>query len=422
MLDLRYIRSHPDEVKEGVRKKRATVDIDRLLALDAELLNLHQRLDHLRAQRNELSKAVPRATGDEKQGLIEQSRDIGEQLKADEPRERGLSAEVERLLLQVPNPPAPDVPVGSDERDNVLVKSWGEPPRFPFAPVDHATLMERLDLVELARGSKVAGHRGYFLKREAALLDLALMRFALDLLGARGFVPMSAPSLVRTEALTATGHSPGGEEETYHLERDDLWLAGTSEVPVTSMYSGEELLAEELPRQLACFSPCFRREAGSYGRDVRGVFRVHQFNKVEQFIFCRADEDESRQWHEHLLGNAEALVQALELPYRVVNCCTGELALGQKKRYDIECWLPSEERYRETQSCSYYFDYQARRANIRYRDADGKLHYVHTLNNTALASPRILLPLLEVHQRADGSVRIPAALQPYMGGCTEIRR
>jgi seryl-tRNA synthetase len=422
MLDLRYVRTHPEAVKRGARQKHVSVDVDRLLAGDAELLALRQQLDELRARRNELSRAVPRASAEERQELIRQSRELGEALAAGEPRERSLQEELQALLLQLPNPPAPDVPEGRDESENVPLRFWGEPPRFDFTPLDHVALMERLDLVELARGAKVSGHRGYFLKREAALLDLALMRFALDRLVQDGFLPLTAPSLVRTEALLATGHFPGGEDETYHLERDDLWLAGTSEVPVTSLYRDEILDAEVLPLRLACFSPCFRREAGSYGRDLRGVFRVHQFNKVEQFIFCAADEAESRRWHERLLANAEALMQALELPYRVVNCCAGELSLGQKKRYDVEFWLPSEARYREAQSCSFYLDFQARRANVRYRTADGSVRYVHTLNNTALASPRILLPLLEVHQQADGSVRIPEALRPYLGGLSEIRR
>jgi seryl-tRNA synthetase len=421
MLDLRYVRANPQAVKEGVRKKRASIDVDRLLALDAEALELRGRVEQLRARVNEVSKQVPRASGEEKQRLIQEARQTGDQLKGLEPRLRELDEAVHALLLAVPNPPADDVPEGDTEDDNVPVKFWGEPTRFDFPVLDHVALMEKHDLVELERGARVAGHRGYFLKREAALLDMALMRFAMDQLAARGFVPMTAPSMVRTFALTATGHFPGSEEETYLLERDDLWLSGTAEVPMTSMYSGEILRHDELPKLFVCFSPCFRREAGSYGRDLKGVFRVHQFNKVEQFILCRADETESIEWHEELLAISESLMQALELPYRVVNCCTGELALGNRKRYDVETWVPSEGRYRETQSCSYYLDYQARRANVRYRDADGTVRFAHTLNNTALATPRLLMPLLENHQQPDGSVRIPAALHSYMNGLTEIR-
>lgn len=422
MLDLRYVRANPEQVRAGARKKRVAVDIDQLLDLDSDLLALRQEVEHLRARLNETSRAVPRATGEEKQRLIQEGRHTGERIKALEPRLRDLESRVHGLLLAVPNPPADDVPEGDTEDDNVPVRSWGEPPQFDFAPLDHVALMERLDLVELERGARVGGHRGYFLKREAALLDLALMRFALDRLGQQGFVPLTAPSMVRGAALTATGHFPGGEEETYSLERDDLWLSGTAEVPLTSMYGGEILAQADLPKQLACYSPCFRREAGSYGRDLKGIFRVHQFNKVEQFVLCQADEAESVRWHEQLLANAEALLQALELPYRVVNCCTGELSLSHKKRYDVECWVPSENRYRETQSCSYYLDYQARRANLRYRDAQGTVRYAHTLNNTALATPRLLVPLLENHQQPGGAIRLPAALSPYMNGLSEIRR
>ena len=422
MLDLRFVRTHPEAVREGARKKRAAVDVDALLRLDAEALAARRQVEQLRARLNETSRQVPRAAAAEKQRLIQVGRQMSDQLKALEPRLRDLDEQVQALLLAVPNPPAADVPEGDTEDDNVPVKFWGEPPKFDFPPLDHVALMERHDLVELERGARVGGHRAYFLKREAALLDLALMRFALDQLAAKGFVPMTAPSMARTAAFTATGHFPGSEDETYRLERDDLWLSGTAEVPLTSMFAGEILRHDELPMRFACYSPCFRREAGSYGRDLKGVFRVHQFNKVEQFVLCRADEAESVAWHERLLANSEALLQALELPYRVVNCCTGELGLGHKKRFDVECWVPSEGRYRETQSCSYYLDYQARRANVRYRDADGAVRFVHTLNNTALATPRLLIPLLEIHQRADGSIRMPEALRPYLNGLAEIRR
>ena len=422
MLDLRYVRANPDLVKEGVRRKRATVDIDDLLAADREALSLRQRVEGLRARQGEVSRAVPKAAGDERAALIAEGRRLGDEVRALEGPLKELDQKVESILLRVPNVPSADVPEGKNEDDNVVVKHVGALPAFDFTPLDHVALMERHDLVELERGARVAGHRGYFLKREAALVEMALMRFALERLWERGFVPATAPSFARTAAFTATGHFPGSEEETYHLERDDLWLSGTAEVPMTSMYAGEILSASELPILYAAYSPCFRREAGSYGRDLKGVFRVHQFNKVEQFVICAADEAESIRWHETLLANAESLMQALELPYRVVNCCGGELGLGHRKRYDVEAWVPSEGRYRETQSCSYYLDYQARRANLRYRDATGTVRHAHTLNNTALATPRLLMPLFENHQQADGSIRIPEALRPYLGGMSEIRR
>ena len=422
MLDLRFIRANPDLVKEGARRKRASVDIDELLETDREALALRQQVERLRAQQGEVSRSVPKASGDERATLIAEGKRLGDEVRSLEGPLRELDQKVEALLLRVPNVPSADVPEGVNEDDNVPVKHVGTPRAFDFTPLDHVALMEKHDLVELERGARVAGHRGYFLKREAALLEMAVMRFALDRLWERGFVPMTAPSFARTSAFTATGHFPGSEEETYHLERDDLWLSGTAEVPLTSMYAGEILQAAQLPILYAAYSPCFRREAGSYGRDLKGVFRVHQFNKVEQFVICEADEAESIKWHETLLANAESLMQALELPYRVVNCCGGELGLGHRKRYDVEAWVPSEGRYRETQSCSYYLEYQARRANLRYRDASGTVRHVHTLNNTALATPRLLMPLLENHQQADGSIRIPEALRPYLNGMAEIRR
>mgnify|MGYP003337307757 FL=1 len=422
MLDLRFIRANPDLVKEGARRKRASVDIDELLETDREALALRQRVERLRARQGEVSRSVPKASGDERVALIADGRRLGDEIRALESPLKELDQKVESLLLRVPNVPSADVPEGVNEDDNVPVKHVGTPRTFDFTPLDHVALLEKHDLVELERGARVAGHRGYFLKREAALLEMAVMRFALDRLWERGFVPMTAPSFARTSAFTATGHFPGSEEETYHLERDDLWLSGTAEVPLTSMYAGEILQAAQLPILYAAYSPCFRREAGSYGRDLKGIFRVHQFNKVEQFVICEADEAESIKWHETLLANAESLMQALELPYRVVNCCGGELGLGHRKRYDVEAWVPSEGRYRETQSCSYYLEYQARRANLRYRDASGTVRHVHTLNNTALATPRLLMPLLENHQQADGSIRIPEALRPYLNGMAEIRR
>jgi seryl-tRNA synthetase len=422
MLDLRFVRANPDLVKEGARRKRASVDIDELLGADREALALRRQVERLRAQQGEVSRSVPKAAGDERASLIAEARRLGDEIRALEGPLKQVDQKVESLLLRVPNVPSADVPEGVNEDDNVPVKHVGTPRTFDFTPLDHVALLEKHDLVELERGARVAGHRGYFLKREAALLEVAVMRFALDRLWERGFVPMTAPSFARTSAFTATGHFPGSEEETYHLERDDLWLSGTAEVPLTSMYAGEILSMAQLPILYAAYSPCFRREAGSYGRDLKGVFRVHQFNKVEQFVICEADEAESIKWHETLLANAEALMQALELPYRVVNCCGGELGLGHRKRYDVEAWVPSEGRYRETQSCSYYLEYQARRANLRYRDATGTVRHVHTLNNTALATPRLLMPFLENHQQADGAIRIPDALRPYLNGMAEIRR
>lgn len=281
--------------------------------------------------------------------------------------------------------------------------------------------MQKLDMVDIERAVKVAGSRSYVLKGDAARLELALINFALDRMASKGFTPLIVPAMARDFCFIGNGQFPKGRDQVYELVDQDLFLVGTAEVSITGMYKDEILKAEDLPLKFVGYCPCFRQEAGTYGKDTRGVFRIHQFNKVEQYIICKADHEESVRWHEQLLQNAEELIQALEIPYRVVNVCTGDMGDGKVGMYDLECWVPSENRYRETHSCSYLHDWQARRANIRYRDEDGKVKFVHTLNNTAIATPRILIPLLETHQQADGSVRIPEALRPYMGGQQFIR-
>jgi seryl-tRNA synthetase len=418
MLDLAFIRANPDVVKDAARRKRVNVDIDALLELDARMQEARRETEATRAAQNRLSKQI-QAAGKDKEArdrLIAEGKELATTLKDLEPRLRELEAQLYEQLLIVPNIPDASVPDGLDDNDNVEIKRWGEPPRFDFQPLDHVELMERLNLVDLERGAKVAGSRSYVLKNDAARLELALMMFALDRVSKKGYTPLIVPALAKEHAFIGNTQFPRGRDQVYALEKDELFLVGTAEVSITGMFKDEILREDQLPMRMVGFSPCFRREAGTYGKDTRGVLRVHQFNKVEQYIICRNDHEESVRWHETLLANAEELVQALELPYRVVVVCTGDLGDGQVKKYDIECWLPSEGRYRETHSCSYFHDYQARRSNTRYRDKDGVVRYVHTLNNTALASPRIMLPLLENHQQADGSIRIPEALQPYLGG------
>jgi seryl-tRNA synthetase len=342
-------------------------------------------------------------------------------------RERVLDTELTAVeeeshgcLLRIPNIAAADVPEGASEADNVELRRVGEPPRFDFEWKDHIQLGADLDLVDIGRAAKLAGSRTYILKNDGALLELAVLRYALDKLLARGFEPMIVPTLVRRRPLEGTAYFPGGEEQTYACERDELFLVGTSEVPVTSYHCDEILAHEELPRLYAGYSTCYRREAGAAGRDTKGLYRIHQFNKVEQVVVCANDEEESKRHHQAILANAEEILQDLELPYRVVNVCGGDLGAGQVQKFDIETWMPSREGYGETHSASRFHDYQARRLNLRYRDAEGKVHFCHTLNNTAIASPRILIALLEVHQQADGSVRIPECLRPYMGGRAAI--
>ncbi|HZN60563.1 MAG TPA: serine--tRNA ligase, partial [Planctomycetota bacterium] len=306
------------------------------------------------------------------------------------------------------------------DKENVEVRKWGEPPRFDFAPRDHIQLGEALDLVDFRRAAQLAGSRNYILKNEGALLELAVLRFALDELVKKGFAPMIVPTLVNREPLVGTAYFPGGEEQAYACEKDGLYLIGTSEVPVTAFHTDEMLEESQLPRLYAGYSACYRREAGAAGKDTKGLYRIHQFSKVEQVVVCKADEAESKQFHQFILANSEELLQKLGLPYRVVNVCGGDLGGPQIQKFDIETWMPSRGGYGETHSASRFYDYQARRLNLRYRDAQGKARFCHTLNNTAVASPRILIPILENYQQADGSVTIPEALRPYLGGRSRI--
>jgi seryl-tRNA synthetase len=420
MLDLAFIRTHPDAVKEAARVKNNPIDIDGLLALDQQVLTLQREVEEARARQNALSKRIQQAAKEknieQRNALIAEGKQLAETIKEKEPLLSQLQEERYQMLLLVPNIPDPSAPIGKDENDNVPIKYWGEKPVFDFQPLDHYELMQKLDLVDIERAVKIAGSRSYALKGDAARLELALMNFAFDRIARKGFTPLIVPAMARDFCFIGNGQFPKGRDQVYQIDEQDLFLVGTAEVSITGMYKDEIFKAEDLPMTFVGYCPCFRQEAGTYGKDTRGVFRIHQFNKVEQYVICRADHEESVRWHEQLLQNSEELVQALELPYRVVNVCTGDMGDGKVGMYDLECWIPSEGRYRETHSCSYFHDWQARRVNIRYRDEEGKLKFVHTLNNTALASPRILIPLLETHQQADGSVRIPEALRPYMGG------
>lgn len=425
MLDLAFIRNYPDIVKEAARLKNNPIDIDALLELDQRVLALQRQVEETRAKQKQLSKSIQQAAKEKnallRDMLIAEGKQLAEQIKEMEPQLTQLIEERYNMLLLVPNIPDANAPVGKDENDNVPIKYWGEPTRFDFQPLDHYELMQKLDMVDIERAVKVAGSRSYVLKGDAARLELALLNFAMDRMASKGFTPLIVPAMARDFCFIGNGQFPKGRDQVYGLVDQDLFLVGTAKVSITGMYKDEILKVEELPLKFVGYCPCFRQEAGTYGKDTRGVFRIHQFNKVEQYIICKADHEESVRWHEHLLQNAEELVQALEIPYRVMSVCTGDMGDGKVGMYDLECWVPSENRYRETHSCSYLHDWQARRANIRYRDEDGKVKFVHTLNNTAIATPRILIPLLETHQQADGSVRIPEALRPYLGGQQFIR-
>lgn len=422
MLDIRTIRDRVEDVKHAVKVKGYDVDIDRVLALDDRRRELLQSSEGLRARRNTRSKEIRTLQGDDRQAAIEEVRDLKAELSAQEEELGAVQAEYQVLMDKVPQIPDPSSPIGPDDSGNVVIKNWGTPREFDFEPRSHEDLGEMLGIIDKERATRFAGGRSYILRGDGALLELAVMRLALDTVLERGFTPILGPLMVNARALYGTGFFPGGEEDTYNLERDEKWLIGTSEVHLVAQHTDEILDLEQLPLLYTGYSPCFRREAGSYGRDTRGVFRVHQFSKVEQVVICKADPESSREMHEFLLQNAELVLQKLELPYEITNVCTGDMGLGKVRQYDVNTWMPSRKMYSETHSCSSLHDFQARRLNIRYRDEEGQIQVCHTLNNTAVASPRILIPLLENHQNEDGSINIPKALQPYMGGREVIGR
>ena len=420
MLDLKFIRENVDSVKKAIQQKRVNLNLDELLGADQQVTEIKKRLQVLQEEKNANAKKVPKASPEERKGLIEHGRTIGQEISALEPEVLVKEEELKKLLWLTPMVPASDVPVGKDDSENVERKKVGTPPEFPFALKDHVDVILKNNWAEFERMAAVSGSRMLALKNELALYEFAVLRFALDFLAKKKSQIITVPAMVREQALYGTGHFPTGREQVYYLQEDDMYLSGTAEVPVTSLHSGEILTEASLPIRYGAFSPCIRREAGSAGKDVRGLMRVHQFNKVEQFIFCKNDADESAKWHQEILGTSEEILQAFELPYRIIEVCTGDMGAGKFRMHDIEAWIPSEKRYRETHSCSSLHDWQARRANLRYRDANDKVQFIHTLNNTAVATPRILIPLLENHQLENGAVKIPKALQPYMGGLDRI--
>ena len=416
MLDKRFIREHPDQVKAAVRVKGINLDVDELLDLDRESRRLQTELDHAQAFRKSSSKEYARADEGRRAELKIEHEKLEAQLKSLREQLAETSEALNGLMLLTPTIPWPGAPVGPDESANVVIRSFGEPPGFGFPPLDHVDLLEQRGWADFARARKVSGERAYALTGDMVLFERAVHSYALDLLRGKDFTLVSVPSLVREEALTGTGQFPAHREETYAIPADDLYLAGTAEVALVRFHSDEILDRKQLPIRYAGISPCFRREAGSAGRDVRGLLRVHQFEKVEQFVICPAELADSDRWHEQLLGTAEELLQGLGLAYQVVECATGDMGAGKYRMNDINTWLPSLGAYRETHSCSSLLDWQARRANLRYRDADGTVRFAYTLNNTAIATPRILAALVENFQTEQAQVAVPAVLQPYLGG------
>jgi seryl-tRNA synthetase len=403
MLDKRFIRDNPDIVKNAVRVKGIALDVDELLHLDVQARKLQGELDDAQAQRKRSSKEWAKADQARREQLKAESDQLNEHLQALREQLADTTARLDAMLLLTPTIPWEGTPVGPDESANVVIRTVGTPPEWR-------------GWADFERARRVAGERAYALTGDAVLLERAMLSYALDVLRAKDFTLVSVPVLVREEPLIGTGQFPAHREETYAITADDLYLAGTAEVALTGFHSGEILDRNQLPIRYAGVSPCFRREAGSAGRDVRGLLRVHQFEKVEQFVICAADDAESDRWHAQLLGTAEELLQGLGVAYQVMECSTGDMGAGKYRMNDINSWLPSLGTYRETHSCSSLHDWQARRANVRYRDADGIVRFAYTLNNTAIATPRLLAVLIENFQQSDGQVAVPEVLRSYLGG------
>ena len=430
MIDLQDLRDRPDAYKTAAKNKNIEIDIDALLKLDDERKALIPGIEEQRAKQNEASKQIPQLEGDEKQALLAEMKTLSEELKSSEAKLKEVEDQWKSMQLMLPSVPLDSVPVGKDDSENVEVRKEGELPTFDFEPKDHITLGEELDMLDFKRAANVAGSRSYYLKGEGARLQQALMRYTMDHLHAKGWTLFSPPLMANFDAFMGTGFFPGADENNIYIVggtedgemvSDNLHLIGTSEVTVCSYHQGEILAATDLPKRYAGYSACFRREAGSYGKDTKGLYRVHQFEKVEQVVLCKADVDEAMKLFAEIRQNAEEVLQALKLPYRVIDVCTGDMGKGKVFMQDIETWMPSRDSYGETHSCSYLGDFQARRLNMRYEDG-GEKKFVHTLNNTCVASPRILIPIMELYQNADGSITVPEVLRPYMGGTEKIER
>jgi len=417
MLDPKFVYENLDRIEIAAKNKRFAFSKSDFAQLFEQRLQSIKKAEELRSARNAGSDAVKKAASkEERDVLVAKMRELGPLLEQVEKELKEVEEQFQKILMSIPSIPSQDTPFGLSDADNVELYQVGSLPSFSFAPKDHIEIAKQLGIVEFEKGAQIAGSRSYYLTGLGAELERAVHSLALDLLKARGYKQMSVPVLVRTAAMEGTGYLPGGADQAYFVEKDDLWLVGTSEVPLASFYQNETCGAEQLPIKVCAWSSCFRREAGAAGKDTKGLYRVHQFQKIEQVVICEPSIDASDKLHAELLKNAEDILQLLELPYRVVQVCTGDLGQGQVKKNDIETWMPSRQAYGETHSCSSFYDFQARRLKIKTKDENGRLQFCYTLNNTAVATPRLLIPLLENHQQADGRVRIPKALQKYMNG------
>ncbi len=417
MLDIKFIVENPEVVKEGFAKKGCNINVDELIKLYLDVNKLKTSSQSLAEEKNRLSNSIKSASAEDRPAIIAKSKAIGDEFKLEQEKLTAAQARLDEIMWRTPNLPSAESPVGVDDTENVVRRKVGDIPHFDFTPRDHVELMEMNGWSELERITKVCGSRTYAITDDLARLELAIHLMVIDKLAANGFRVINVPSISKEKPLYAQGYLPFAKDEIYYMPEDDVYLSGTAELILNSLRADEILSENELPILYAGFSPCFRREAGAAGKDTRGLTRVHQFMKTEQFVICKNDIAESEKWHQKLLQISEEVLQDLELPYQVLEVCTGDMGAPKYRQYDLEAWVPTQNCYRETHSCSNITDWQARRTNLRYRDnADGKVKFVHTLNNTGIATPRALVPFLENHQQADGSIRIPEKLQPYMMG------
>jgi seryl-tRNA synthetase len=430
MIDLKDLRENPDKYRRGALLKNVGVDIDAVLALDAKRAAAQREFEHFRAEQNEASKSIGKLKDPaEKQAAIARMGEVKAKVQDAESRAKSAETELTPLLLAIPQPPDDDVPPGKDATENVLERKWGEPRKFDFEPRSHQELGAALGIINFPAGVRLAGTRSYMLEGAGAELHNAILQLAFNMMTReKGFTSLTVPVIVRESAMVGTGFFPAGREQTYHIPEDNLFLTGTAEVGLTAYHMDEVLDESKLPLKYTAVSTCFRREAGAAGKETAGLYRVHQFEKCEQVVICRNDVEESKRWNMEMLGYSEELLQRLKLPYRVIRCCTGDIGVKNAAMFDIETWMPSraepgkpDSGYGETHSASRLYEFQARRLNLRYKDRDGKTRFCHTLNNTVVASPRILIPILENYQNEDGSVTVPEVLRPYMNGRDVIR-
>ncbi len=420
MLDIKFIRENLDLVKMGAKKKFVDVDLDRLVEIDDMRKKLMSLVESKKAEQNKVSGQVVSADDEDKQRLISEMKELKEKIHKEEEELKEIMREWHSLMLQVPNIPDVSVPEGNDEKDNIEIKVWypeghkGEMTKFEFEPKNHIDIMTKLDMVNFERGTKVHGFRGYYLINDGARLSWAIWNYAQDFYLQKGFNPMITPSIVRQSNLYGTGHLPNEVEDIYKTQDDDC-LTGTAEIGTMGYYADDILEESQFPIKWLSFSPCYRREAGSHGKDTKGLIRVHEFYKLEQVLLCEASHEESVKYHEELNRNTEEFIESLEIPYHTIINCSGDLGQGQVKKYDIELWVPDEKKYREISSASYFHDFQTRRFNIRYKDSEGKLRYAHSLNCTAVPTPRILVSLIENFQQENGTIQLPKVLHKYFG-------